>query len=123
MTRRYTKEDFSQVKEWGEKWGSTYDSDLFPETGFIWPGVAAYFLYKTDSKVCYLENMVRNPDMPKELTDLALQSIITHILKEARDLGFKVAYATTASDAVIDRALKHNAEATRGQTLLALKFK
>lgn len=123
MVRPYVKQDFLEVKAWGEKWGSSYKEEYFPETGFIVPGVAAYFLYRTDSKICYLENMIRNPDASKELADKALEVIVTSLLRKANELGFEVAYATTASQSVIDRALRHNAEVTKGQSLITLRFK
>lgn len=122
QVRPYTPQDFEQVRQWGEKWGAKYSADLFPPLGFIVPGVCAYFVYETQSAVCWLENMVRNPDIPREVVDIALPLVVTSCLRAAKDNGYKVAYATTASDAVVDRALKHGATAFKGQTLLQLRL-
>lgn len=124
QVRKYNPEtDFEQIKTWGKGWEANYDKDLFPPLGFIVPGVCAYFIYETNSKVCWLENMVRNPEVPKEVADKGLELVATACLKEINTLGYKVAYATTASEAVIDRALRHGATAFKGQTLLQVSFK
>lgn len=122
MVRRYAPEDFEQIKAWGKAYGANYEPDLFPPVGFIVPGIAAYFLYETPSKVCWLENLVSNPDANKEVKELAITAIITAILAESKRLGFKVAYATTDIPAVIKRATQHNAKASPNQTLLTLKI-
>lgn len=121
--RKYQDSDFEQIQAWGKAWGADYDKDLFPPLGFIVPGVCAYFIYETPSKVCWLENMVKNPEVPKELSDIALELVVTEVLREVYSLGYKVCYATTDSDVVIERALKHNAKALKHQTLLSLQFK
>ena len=62
MVRKYVDGDFEAIQQWGKAWGADYQKDLFPSTGYIYPGVAAYFIYGGgDSKVCWLENMVTNP--------------------------------------------------------------
>ena len=123
MVRKYVDGDFEHLQRWGKQWGAEYDKDLFPPLGYIYPGVAAYFIYETDSKACWLENMVCNPDVPKELREVALQAVVTEVLKEVSRLGYKVAYATTDIAPLIERAKQHNAKATEGQTLLTLSFK
>lgn len=123
MVRKYEESDFESIKEWGKAWGADYDKDLFPPLGYIYPGVAAYFIYESPCKVCWLENMVSNPAVPKEVRELALQAVVTEVLREVNRLGYKVAYATTDNQAVIDRAVKHNATAKEGQTYLRLAFK
>lgn len=120
--RRYQESDFEEIAAWAKARGSIYDKDLFPPIGYIVPGIAAYFLYETPSKACWLENMCSNPEVQKEVRDLALRQIVSAILKEAKGLGFKVAYATTDLDSVVNRAIQHNAKASHNQTQLILKF-
>lgn len=123
MVRKYVDGDFEAIQQWGKAWGADYQKDLFPSTGYIYPGVAAYFIYSGgDSKVCWLENMVTNPDVPKELKEQALQQVVTEVLREVNRLGYKVAYATTDNQAVINRAVAHKATAKEGQTQLTLYF-
>lgn len=109
MVRRYEDKDFEQVFEWGKSYGNTYKRELFPSVGFIVPGIAVYFLYQTDSKICFLESMVANPETSKEARDEALNSITSEILREARDRGFEVAYACSDIPAVVERAIRAGA--------------
>ncbi len=117
--RRWNKEkDFNQVWAWGLQYNEDYRIELFPDVGFIVDGVAAYFLYQTDSKVCWLENMVSNKKADPKIKDEAIQKISIAILQEAKDLGFKVAYATTDNVSVIKRAVTLGAKARSAQILL-----
>lgn len=123
MVRKYVDGDFEAIQQWGKAWGADYQKDLFPSTGYIYPGVAAYFIYGGgDSKVCWLENMVTNPSAPQEIKEQALQQVVTEVLREVNRLGYKVAYATTDNQAVINRAVAHKAIAKEGQTQLTLHF-
>ncbi len=109
ICRRYKPEDFTQIKEWGEKWDAEYNEDQFPSVGFIVDGVAAYFLYSTDSSVCWLENMVSNRGIDEKTRDQALGLLIDAILKEAKTLGYHVAYAATIYVTIAKRAKLANA--------------
>ncbi len=116
-------EDYAQIASWAELRETRYDKRLFPPTGYIVDGVAAYFAYYTESGCVWLENLISNPTVPAELRDLSVTTIITAILREARDKGCIVAYAATSNDKVIERALQHGAIASPGQTQLVLQFK
>jgi hypothetical protein len=110
--------DFDQIKEWGAEWGAEYLEDQFPMTGFIIDGVAAYFLYSTDSSVCWLENMVAKRGVDELTRDRALTLLVDAILLEAVAKGFTVAYATTDNIPVAKRAKEHGAIVRAGQILL-----
>ena len=116
--RPYKKEDFAQVKSWANRFGTQYRESQFPETGFIVDGVAAYFLYKTNSSVCFLENLISNRMASKNDRDHAIELVIKEALKTATELGFEIAYATTDVPQVVMRAMIHGAQATPKQTLL-----
>jgi hypothetical protein len=119
QVRRYELSDFAQVSEWAlDGYNTDYTEEQFPKTGFIVDGIAAYFLYSTDSSVCFLENMISNKKADPMERHLALNLIVEAILKEAASLGFKVAYGTTDIPAVIYRATTWGAIATPKQTLL-----
>lgn len=122
--RKYDKaQDFESIKSWGKQWGADYDSDLFPPDGYIVPGYAAYFIYYTNSKAVWLENMVCNKEVTPEERDIALQLVVTEVLREINSKGIKIAYATTDNTSVIGRAIQHGSTALEGQTLLKLRFK
>lgn len=120
--RRFEPSDFEQISQWALDYDTIYDEEQFPSVGFIVDGLAAYFLYQTDSKVCFLENLIANKSADKISREKAIELVINEILKEAEIRGYKVAYATTGLSAVIVRAMTHGAQATPKQTLLTKKL-
>ncbi len=120
--RRYFPEDFPTIKEWGAEHGAEYSPDQFPKVGFMVDGVAAFFLYQTDSTCCWLENMVSKKDVDKSVRNIALELIIDAIIEEAKSLGFKVAYASTSNYRVALRAKKYGAHVIPSHLHLALKL-
>lgn len=118
IVRRYEEKDFPTIKKWGADWGADYVEDQFPNTGFIVDGVAAYFLYSTDSNVCWLENMISNKFAEPLARARALDLLVDAILNEARELGFTVAYATTNIIAVAKRARQNGAAIQTHQYLI-----
>lgn len=122
IIRRYEKSDFAQISSWAKDWGAEYSEDQFPEIGFIVDGVAAYFLYQTDSLVCFLENLISNKHANKEDRDSAVDGVINAVFKEAHDRGYVVAYATTDNPRAVVRAMIHGACAIPKHTLLIKKL-
>ena len=116
--RPYEPKDFEQIQAWGKEWGANYSEDQFPQIGFIVDDVAAYFLYQTDSSVCFLENMVSNKKIHQEIKNQALTLIAEAILKKAKEEEFTVAYATTNNVAIAKRAAEHGAKCQWGHLLL-----
>lgn len=118
MLRRYEPTDFPEIESWGKQWDIKFDEAAIPPKGYIVPGVAAYFLFETPSTTCFLENMVSNREVDKEIVHKALDLITEAILKEAKELGFTRAIATTDNSAVVLRAVKSGAKAHANQVLL-----
>lgn len=106
MIRRYEDKDFEQVKSWLESRDMrVFHPNILPKTGFIVDEVAVVFLYRTDSDICYLENLVSNPNSEQETRDKAIKALIEEAFKEAKSQGFKFVIAVTDVPAVIERAL------------------
>src|SRR5712692_7696099 len=60
--RRYESSDLAEMNEWYARRGmAPMDPAHLPTIGYIEPGVAAGFMYVTDSKLVFLENYVANP--------------------------------------------------------------
>ena len=117
--RRYKHEDIPQIKRWAlEGYGYIYSEHQFPKIGFIVDGVAAYFLYQTDSTICFLENLIANKNIEKEIRNQAIDLIIKELMKTAQDLGFRVAYATTNLPQVVTRAIRFGAQVDNNQFLI-----
>ncbi len=123
MVRKYNPEkDFDIIKEWGQGWGASYEKDLLPPTGFIVPGICAYFIYETNSKVCWLENLIRNPYKTKEECASGIEECVTETLREVSKKGYKAVYTIADNPVVIDRAIKHGASIDPNHTLISLRF-
>lgn len=120
--RRYTPDDFEQVNSWAKEWGKSYEKFQLPSVGFIVDGFAAYFIYQTDSSVCFLENLVSKKLADAADREKAIDLVIKNALAAAYDLGFRVAYATTSSHEVASRAVEMGARAEPLQILLTKKL-
>ena len=118
MVRRYEQSDFDEVNSWAKQWGSTYEPDLLPPTGFIVPGIACYFLYTTDSRVCFMENLISNKEVNYTIRNEAIQAITETMLLYATERNLRIAYACTNNPAVITRAMTYGVNVTLGYVLL-----
>lgn len=105
---------FGQVFRWMQAWGQPLSLDALPTTGFIIPGVAAGFLYRTDSSVAWIEGLVASRDVSAEIRGKALDQIVRALRAEARRSGFKILLGYTQFQAVVDRALRHGFEHAKG---------
>lgn len=118
IVRPFEPKDFEQIRQWAEEYETEYREHQFPKTGFIVDGVAAYFLYSTDSSICFLENLITNKKVDQGIKNDAIELVCEAVLNKAKELGFKVAYATTNIYAVAKRARKFGANVEIGQLLL-----
>lgn len=98
------EQHFAQVLRWFELFGETMIPEALPQTGYIVPGVAAGFLYRTDSSVCWLESLIANKDVPKEERTRALDVVVVALTRDAKKLGFKTLLGSTQLEAVVKRA-------------------
>jgi len=124
LVRRYDKNlDYGWLKEIGGGWGSRYSPEQFPEVGFVVEGLAAFFVYQTDSAVCFLENLISKRTASDEDRNLAIHLVTKAAVDWVQESPFLVAYATTDNQSVIARARCYGAIGIPGNTLLVKKFK
>ncbi|MBZ4417827.1 hypothetical protein [Myxococcus sp. RHSTA-1-4] len=95
---------FEQVKDWLQHWNELMVPEALPKTGFIIPGKAAGFLYRTDSSMALIENLVAAPGLPKDERNVAVDAIVAAVCEEAARQGFKMLLGYTLLDAVVKRA-------------------
>lgn len=95
---------FDQVSVWMQHRNQLITPDALPKSGFIIPGKAAGFLYRTDSSMAMIENLVAAPGLGREERDQAVDDIVLAICAEAARLGFKMLVGTTVLEAVVKRA-------------------
>jgi len=80
---------------------------MFPPTGYVVEGLAAVFVYHTQSTVAFIETLVSNPGADKRDANRALDAAVRAALRECEDAGCEAVIATTSLPAVARRARKH----------------
>lgn len=120
IVRPFLPEDFEQVAGWAKSRGQPYDRDLFPPTGWIIDKVCAYFIYLTNTNVCFLENMISNPEVLENIRRPYLDLLIARVLKDIEQRGLRVAYATTSNPRLIRKAISVGSKIETNQVLLQL---
>ena len=96
MVRAYTEDDYKFIVEWMESRAlDPLPRDVIPEVGGIVDGIACGFIYKTDSKMAYMEHYISNPFAERHARKQAMQMVTAYLIKQARDAGFKYLYASS----------------------------
>lgn len=106
--RNYINSDYWTLASWwnAHNWPCP-DQEMLPETGFIVEDVCAGFLYKTDSKIAWLEFIISNPKIEKEKRTQSLDLVISALCEEAKKLGFKVIFTSVQHKKLIQRYENH----------------
>ena len=76
---------------------------MLPRVGAVVDGVCAGFLYATDSKICWLEWIVGNPDSPHEIRAEGLNLLINELCAYAKKVGFEVVFTSSNHTRLMDR--------------------
>ena len=96
MLRSYSPQDYEEVSGW---WRARDQKPVprwaLPPTGLIAPGLAAAFLYNTDSALAWLGWSTTNPSADKTERRKALDEIIEALVLQAAERGYKVVFTTT----------------------------
>lgn len=106
--RRYVPSDLSEINAWHRAWGvPELPSGSLPEFGLIEPGVAAGFLYRTDSGMALIEGLISNPRSGRDDRNAALDAIGDELVAEAERQGFRWLLAISRNQNVQARAVRH----------------
>lgn len=106
MLRKYMKSDFNEISTWFQDRKIAIQEDYLPATGFIVPGIAAGFIYKTDANFCIFECFIANPSKSAEERDVALNNIVAAMIGESKEMGFKEIYGFATSQSMIRRGFE-----------------
>lgn len=110
--RRIVDLDFDEIKRWfGMREFRFPDKSIFPKTGFIVDGVAAGFIYFTDSSVAIIDFYISNPDTDPDTRSDALNAVTEALIKSAIFNRCKIIKCDTKLEAVRQRALDHGFDA------------
>lgn len=102
MVRPYNTTDLKEIMEWFLQRKIPITPDYFPKHGFIVPGVAAGFIFSTDSNFCIFECFISNPNSPRTLRREALEKIVASMIQKAKELEFREAYGFATSKTMIE---------------------
>lgn len=101
--KRINDQDLPILNSWCREWGmSPFPEGWLPPTGFWVPGVLAAFLYKTDSKLAYIECVISNPGVGKEERREALFAVNEAIEDEAKASGFQYLMGLSANKSITE---------------------
>ena len=112
QARFYTKEDYSMLTKWWEKWNQAPPpEDYLPFTGVMIyvenTNMACGFLYETDSNMCLFDFMVSNPFADKKKRCAAIEELKMQIKKLSKARGYKMIYTSKNCGKFIKRLENH----------------
>jgi hypothetical protein len=86
--RRYLATDLPEINAWYAARGlPEVPSHALPEIGFLVPGIAAAFLYRTDSSIAFMDGAVTCPTAPLRERFAAIHGIGEALVEKAHALG------------------------------------
>jgi hypothetical protein len=92
------------IADWYKARKIGFDKRFLSPIGSIVEGVAAQFLYRTDGDVCFLENLIANPETTAEQRDEAIDLVVKSNIKLAYQCGYSFLIGTTQLLSVAKRA-------------------
>ena len=109
--RLYKPEDYKTLYKWWKDWNwEAMPEVALPETGIIISkdgvDLAASFIYKTDSAVCWAENFISNKEAPKELRKGCVEFLIEKTIQEARSMGFSIMMSSISHKGLVDKLVR-----------------
>jgi hypothetical protein len=121
---RATDEHVTDAIEWMVARGRPAPPrDIFSSTGWCVPGVAAWWLYLTDSTLAWTEMLVGNPHISKEKRRAGLDAVGVRLIEEARLAGTRLLMCNVDRDDIEQLAIKHGYRVlARGQTLMGINL-
>jgi len=98
---------YAMLKDWANRRQIPLsEPEFLPKFGVVCPGIAAGFLYRTDSSFGLIENLIANPDSDKTERDQALTTIVHELIHLAPQLKIQRLVCLSALPAVQARALQ-----------------
>jgi len=105
---RFTASHLPEMNGWYERHGKPpVDFPSLPAFGLIEEGLAAGFLYMTDSTMGLLEGFVTNPDAPQPERSEALEKILHGLMEEASLLGVKTLVGLCGTETIVKLGLRN----------------
>lgn len=120
--RRFELADYLIICEWWKDWNQPIPSlEILPQNGLIIPNVAALFLYKTDSTLCLVENLVTNKNYREKDRHDLINKLFDEVFLLAKEIGFKHVVSFSENRFVIQRLTKNHQYKTADKFKLLTK--
>jgi hypothetical protein len=108
--RKIELKDYEFINKWWVKQGFKIpNKDILPNEGFGGviiekeKPIAAAYLYLTNSKTGYIDNLISNPDYKSKDRFDIIQQLIDALVNSGINSGCKIVWATSAIDGVINK--------------------
>lgn len=83
MVRRFRPEHLAELNRWyAARDLPAVMSGVLPHVGYIAPGLAAGFLYRTDSELALLDGFISNPEAPLLDRGRAISRVLEALVEE-----------------------------------------
>ena len=104
--RLFKESDYGTLREWSiGHGGRPLQKEELPKVGLIIEDVCAGFLYRTDSKVAFIDHIVSNPDAKAREVSKAVDIITNYLSAWAHGNGYNVC-CFTRKGSIAKRAIK-----------------
>lgn len=95
------------VDWWADHSWPVIPPQMLPELGLVAEDDGFKYcmgwLYRTDSKICWLEYIVANPDAPLKKRSKAIDLLIEGAIFSAKEMGYKVIFSSLKSKGLMRR--------------------
>jgi hypothetical protein len=107
--RRYEPGDLAELNAWhAARWLAPLRAGSLPAVGYIEPGVAAGFLYRTDSDLALLDGYITSPAATARARHRAVAAITEALLGSARTDGIRSVVGLCRSPGVARHAIRRH---------------
>jgi hypothetical protein len=104
VTPFFAEKHYEDVTTWWKRYDwPVIPLKTLPPAGFIVEGVCATWLYELDSNIAMLEWTVANKEVNFLYRSQALNCLIDHVLKYAKDKGYEHVFTTANHPGLIER--------------------
>ncbi len=105
--RSFNPLDLDEMNRWYDLRGEpSIKIEMIPRLGFLVPGVAAGFLYQTDSSMALVEGFVSNPEALLWKRAKALHMILEALTSAAQGFGFKLVVGSSKRTGPVSLTLR-----------------
>lgn len=124
--RFHIEDDLAFINSWLSKRGlDHWPKSELPALGYMvysnYIPVAAGFLRECEGNVAIFDSLVADPDCRFEIRDSCIDLLVKHMLRAAREKGFKKILGYSVNKRTLERSLNHGF-ATQPHTVISISL-